>query len=614
MAEVTGSKSSSTVDWSQVRIHGTGNRPGSLKPTINFNRVMVDKSLVCKALFDIDATMVRVCAPAGFGKTLNLKTISTVFNIINCNDMPGSQIYQPIPKGSLKKLDPNVAPWERKKLVEFLLIEQEAEFFNRHYCRYPVISIDFSTLKSAESLQHFCLRLYLGLGSSVHYWLYAFHTEQLEQTQKELFQELLEIYASIAMKLRAGLNDPQEGFNVYCQLFSKLFEFLKSVCPEKHIILVDCYDFPLMACQGKPWEQQARQVYFDILHHLLKTNEQLLKCVFAGVYNMPLDGLDVLTVAPALNMCCSSSSQILGSMFGITRSELNELGNVLHIPEQDIEDASASFGGYSFTPRSEYLSAQKAMEFYCANLPNHSMYRLKYHTIPQPAKIVKTIIREASPLLFILVLRLLNGSDTCFIWPSWELKAEHCHSADELLFNFVFDPSAHPGNINSLDKIVTLLVYLGYLTINADNALQIPNNGVRDMWENLRLLATFGTIVPTQQDTMRQQIIDSLYTGNTDLLHVELSSAFQKLAPLGFSQQMQIEFISRWVLSKLTVAKHTFERQSTTLEYDLKFLANPQLNTPWSITLLPFGRYIQSLKVTFSFIGSGKAEITVNTF
>ncbi|KAJ2451581.1 hypothetical protein EV183_003510 [Coemansia sp. RSA 2336] len=549
---------------------------------------MADKSLVCKALFDIDATMVRICAPAGFGKTLNLKIISTVFNIINCNDMPGSQIYQPRPQGSLKKLDLDVAPWERKKLVDSLLIHEEEEFFNQHYSRYPVISINFSLLDSAENLQHFCSRLYLCLGSSVHYWLYAYHTEQLDQTQGELFQELLDMYANIGMRIREGLYDPQEGFSVYSQLFSKLIEFLKSVCAEKHIILFDGYDLPLVACNGKPWEQEARQVYFDLLHHLLKNNEQLLKCVFAGVYNMPLDGLDVVTVAPALNMYCSPSEKALGSMFGITRSELKELGELLHLPEQDIEDASASFGGYSFAPHSEYLSALKTMVFYQTKLPNLPRYTLKYHSAPQPVKAVKAIFSDASPQLFILALRLLNNYDhengSCFIWPSLQAKAEHCKNAGDPLSSFIIDPSAHPGNTDSIDKVVPLLVYLGYLSIGADNTLKIPNGGVRDMWEDLRLLATFKTTLPTRQDTIRQQLIDSLYAGNTDLLRAELSSIFQKLAPL--SQQLQVEFMCRWVLSTLTVSKHTFEHHSINMECDLDFLANPQLNTPWTITLL----------------------------
>ncbi|KAJ2653170.1 hypothetical protein IWW40_000536 [Coemansia sp. RSA 1250] len=516
MADTPDSKpGDTTVDWSRVRIHGTGNGSGSFTPTINHHQMMVDKSLVCRALLDIDAAIVRVCAPAGFGKTLNLKIISTVFNILNCNDMPGPQFYYPNIEESKKKLDLDVASGERIKLVESLLIHEEEAFFSQHFCRYPVLSINFS-----------------------------------------------------------------------------------------HIILVDGYDAPLVACQNKPWEQQAQHMYSCVLKHMLKDNEQLLKCVFAGVYNIPLDGLDMLTVAPAINMCYNprSSAEILGAMFGITHSELNELCGILQTTEQEV----ASFGGCSFAHNTQYCSAKQIMKFYRLTIRNRLNNKLAYHPVPQPAKIVKTIIREASPQLFILALRLLNGSgDTCFIWPSWELRAEHCHSADELLFNFVFDPSAHPGNINSLDKIVTLLVYLGYLTISGNNALQIPDNGMRDMWENLRLLATFGTIVPTQQDTMRQQIIDSLYTGNTDLLHAEFTNALKILASnTQLSLQAQLEYICRWILSKLTLSSYTFVRCNANFEYDQKFLANPRLNTPWTITLLPFGRYIQPLKVVLCFAQS----------
>ncbi|KAJ1742396.1 hypothetical protein LPJ78_002719 [Coemansia sp. RSA 989] len=605
MADTPDSKpGDTTVDWSRVRIHGTGNGSGSFTPTINHHQMMVDKSLVCRALLDIDAAIVRVCAPAGFGKTLNLKIISTVFNILNCNDMPGPQFYYPNIEESKKKLDLDVASGERIKLVESLLIHEEEAFFSQHFCRYPVLSINFSTINSARSLQQFCSSLVRRLNNTVHFWIFAFHVKQLEQAQRELYQGLTDAYSEAFKKLRSSFNDPQEGFKMYCALFSRLAAFLASVCAEKHIILVDGYDAPLVACQNKPWEQQAQHMYSCVLKHMLKDNEQLLKCVFAGVYNMPLDGLDMLTVAPAINMCYNprSSAEILGAMFGITHSELNELCGILQTTEQEV----ASFGGCSFAHNTQYCSAKQIMKFYRLTIRNRLNNKLAYHPVPQPAKIVKTIIREASPQLFILALRLLNGSgDTCFIWPSWELRAEHCHSADELLFNFVFDPSAHPGNINSLDKIVTLLVYLGYLTISGNNALQIPDNGMRDMWENLRLLATFGTIVPTQQDTMRQQIIDSLYTGNTDLLHAEFTNALKILASnTQLSLQAQLEYICRWILSKLTLSSYTFARCNANFEYDQKFLANPRLNTPWTITLLPFGRYIQPLKVVLCFAQS----------
>ncbi|KAJ2851176.1 hypothetical protein IWW36_001315 [Coemansia brasiliensis] len=491
MMDITNDKFSDMA-ISCLRIHGTDISPRNPKPNINHNQMMIDKSLVCKAFFDIDAAIVRICAPSGFGKTLNLKMIRTVFNIINCNDMPGSQVYHPTPNGSIKKLDLDVAQRERMKLVDSLLLRQEEEFFDKHFCRYPVLNIDFSV------------------------------------------------------------------------------------------------------------------------------------SMLAGVYNMPLydDDNAVVTVAPALYMCYQRSSQSsLEAMFGITRLELKELCDILQTNEQEIDDASATFGGYSFAQNIEYFSAKQTVELYRRYSPKRPKSRLKGNSVSRPAKIVKSIICEASPELFMLLLRLISdydsGTSSCFIWSTAELKAEHYKDANDLLFNLVIDPLANPSNTtaeSSPDKIVTLLVYLGFLAIRANNVLCIPNNKMRDMWEDLRLLATFGSMLQTQQDFKQHRLISSLHIGQTDLLHAEFTSALQRISAssVSLSLQAQLEYACRWILSNLTVSRYSSTHGKANLESDQKFVAYPKLNTPWTVTLLPFGRYIQPLAVTLCFVQSPSLDGVIN--
>ncbi|KAJ2844989.1 hypothetical protein IWW36_004970 [Coemansia brasiliensis] len=261
------------------------------------------------------------------------------------------------------------------------------------------------------------------------------------------------------------------------------------------------------------------------------------------------------------------------------------------------------------------------MDIYRLITRNRLNNKLKYHSIPQPAKIVKYIIRGASPELLMLVLRLItdydSGASSCFIWPSAQLKADHCKEADKSLFSFVVDPLASPSNTtaeSSLDTVVTLLIYLGYLTIGSNNALQIPNNGVRDMWENLRLLATFGTIVQTQQDIKQHRLITSLYNGQPGLLYAVLTSALQRLSTSGANLplQAQLEYVCRWILSNLTVSRYSSSHGKANLESDQKFVAYPKLNTPWTVMLLPFGRYIQPLAVTLCFSQNSNLDDAIN--
>ncbi|KAJ2835220.1 hypothetical protein FBU31_001682 [Coemansia sp. 'formosensis'] len=98
------------------------------------NGLIVDKTRLCKALFDCNAKVVCVCLPRRFGKTFNLSIVEEFFNVITNNDI------KPV-DGSI---DTEAGRAERMKLFEkSLLLTTESEFFNEHFFRYPVIRINF---------------------------------------------------------------------------------------------------------------------------------------------------------------------------------------------------------------------------------------------------------------------------------------------------------------------------------------------------------------------------------------------------------------------------------------------------------------------------------------
>ncbi|KAJ2845037.1 hypothetical protein IWW36_004950, partial [Coemansia brasiliensis] len=50
------------------------------------NGVVLDKSLLCKALFDAGRTAICVCLPRRFGKTFNLSVLEEFFNVLHGDD------------------------------------------------------------------------------------------------------------------------------------------------------------------------------------------------------------------------------------------------------------------------------------------------------------------------------------------------------------------------------------------------------------------------------------------------------------------------------------------------------------------------------------------------
>ncbi|KAJ2350707.1 hypothetical protein GGF43_004243 [Coemansia sp. RSA 2618] len=226
-------------------------------------------------------------------------------------------------------------------------------------------------------------------------------------------------------------------------------------------------------------------------------------------------------------------------------------------------------------------------------------------------KIKKFVVHRQAEVA-LLISRLLcgyNGSGSgCFMWLSSDVKAEHCRTLDDSLCNFALDPSVHIGNIHveaKMDSFVSLLLYLGYLTIGANNALCIPNNCMRDMWETLRLKATFGTWDQIQQDIGQHRLISSLFDGSTQELCTDFQFALTQL-PVSdnscYTDATLLEMACRYIISKLTLARYTIIDRWPNLEYDHQFLAQPQFNRTWAVTLLPFGRYNQTMVVLFHFV------------
>ncbi|KAJ2726372.1 hypothetical protein H4S00_001877 [Coemansia sp. D1744] len=420
-----------------------------------------------------------------------------------------------------------------------------------------------------------------------------------------------------------GLAMWQDCESAPSQLFACISDFVFGVCKTQYIIILEEYDVPLRTSEGCAFESQVHQVYMALLGQMFKSNDRLLKGMITGIYAFSLDeamGLDsdsLLTVMPAVNKChqpCSplplTNSNAFGAMFGFTRSEVVELTKILKFPARaayvlshvggyDFGYSEDRFNGYQTLTRLGRLQALEAN-------PKLSMQCTLFKAINTINRFV--LHRRAEMLL--LVSRLTcdydNGGSSCFVWPSLDLKTKHCKSADDELCNFLLDPSVHPGKINAesdMDSFVSLLLCLGYVSIGANNALCIPNNNMRDMWETVRLSATFGTPDQLQQDIAQRQLTDSLFDGNTRVLCNDFQFALTQLATNNsYEESTLLEFACRYIVSKLTLARYTVASCSSNIDYDHQFLADPQFNRTWKVTLLPFGRYIQTLVVYFHFV------------
>ncbi|KAJ2301975.1 hypothetical protein IWW55_003650, partial [Coemansia sp. RSA 2706] len=297
------------ADLALVKIHGSKFGYASFGKTMRGNFVVVDKTLVCKAFFDAEHKLVRVCAPKTFGKAFNLKLAD--------------------------ELDPELARAERMKLFKATLLYQQAPaFFAQHFGSYP---------------------LAIPLLNAAYYWIRAFASKQLDSTQREQLDKLTEMHKEVSGIFR-GRNTELEGYaDAPGTLFACLSEFVTSVCQSRCIVLVDAYDKPFGYAKDKPWSDHVQRAYVALLKQILDSS-LLLKAMLTCNYAAPLeaDSESILDVVPATYNCRQiqptadpGSEYALGAMFGFTRPEVAELMK-MSSTRKHADFMLNRYGGYDF--------------------------------------------------------------------------------------------------------------------------------------------------------------------------------------------------------------------------------------------------------------------------
>ncbi|KAJ2529963.1 hypothetical protein IWW43_004599 [Coemansia sp. RSA 1935] len=219
---------------SPVKVHGTIiNVSGDFGRVARQGGIVLDKSLLCKALFDTPAP-IRVCLPRRFGKTFNLSVIEEFFNVITCQDA------EPV-NGSIDKAAGRANRMELFK--DSLLRGEHPEFFEEHFCKTPVIRINMKKVEWDTSAK----RAWSNLEAAI---------DEVDSVHKQ----------------------PGEWENngeIALYLYETLEKAVASAYSTKCIVLLDEYNIPLVNIRNKPWEKSARSAYISLLNYIFKHTETL---------------------------------------------------------------------------------------------------------------------------------------------------------------------------------------------------------------------------------------------------------------------------------------------------------------------------------------------------
>lgn len=292
------------------------------------NTVLVDKTLLIKDLITTEDEVTLITRPRRWGKTLNMSMLGYFFGIPV--DKYGNIDEQEIIK--------------RRSIFSKMKIGQECpEIIEEHCCKYPVISVSFSEIKSLN---------YEGIESGVKeqiYYLCASHSyllksEKVSESDKEI----------IAPLLKRGFST--ESLKNSLRILSGV---MQSHFGQNAILLIDEYDSPMNYWYSKQLDsnkiddleaqegmENILSLFSGIFGKALKDNPFLHQAFVTGVLRIAkanlFSGVNNLVEASILN-------KEYAQHFGFTEKEVSELLSYYEFDKDkaSIEDVKSWYNGYN---------------------------------------------------------------------------------------------------------------------------------------------------------------------------------------------------------------------------------------------------------------------------
>ncbi|KAJ1859986.1 hypothetical protein LPJ78_005964, partial [Coemansia sp. RSA 989] len=282
---------------SPIRVTGT-KVVTSVKFTESSDRNLckVDKSLVCKGFWDSVEEASRICLPRRSGKTYNLTQLLLFFSCMpeqaKVKAMPDSLLCNgDITAEDVAQMDlATKCRLKRERLFEDSLLRKlHPKFYHEHFMKYPVLHINFSRCKG-NTLGDFIVNIGGSIRNTVHTWLKEYRLQQkdAELPEFERLNRLVRTYEGIS-------EEPEDTAAKYKNLPLRMFEALSDFVAEvygRYILLVDEYDIPFTSIYLAKWnkddKQAARNLMKLLYQTMLKDNDNLIKGVLFGVFEVPL--------------------------------------------------------------------------------------------------------------------------------------------------------------------------------------------------------------------------------------------------------------------------------------------------------------------------------------
>ncbi|KAF0545630.1 DUF1703-domain-containing protein [Gigaspora margarita] len=416
----------------------------------------VDKSMLIKEFIESSDFVSLILRPRRFGKSTNLSMLNRFFKI------PYSQ-------------EENVIC---NQLFEKLKISAEKKIMQNHFAQYPIIYISLKDLiaetwdKMVEKLKIHIATIYRGH----RYLIDNLYPDEQKKYQKFLYEESTESQLLFALQ--------------------ELSMYLRQHYKKKCIVLIDEYDSPMECAYNKGYYEVANEFFKGMLSSLLKSNdENVAKAMLVGVLRIAksgfLSGLNNITIYPFHQENYEDSSLYVDK-FGFTSDEVELL---LSLRENlQINDVQKWYGGYVSGGSTHLYNPWSIIRLLSRGILG------VYWTNTGSTQTLEKCLWKASSSFKESVEKLLKGENITNVKVQDDLRYLHLDQCQDL-------------------AIWTLLYYAGYLTMNSEKHLVIPNEEIRSEWHNWVINVPFFT-----QGQTITSMLDNLLHGNLDLFSKEFEN------------------------------------------------------------------------------------------
>ncbi|KAI9506486.1 hypothetical protein BX070DRAFT_1147 [Coemansia spiralis] len=513
--------------------------------------LIVDKTLVCKAFLASALTPLCICLPRRFGKTFNLSIIEEFFNVVNASDAAPADGH----------LDEQACRLSRRKLFEdSLLRTEESEFFDEHFCKYPVIRLDFKNV-DGSSLGTFYKNLAITIAKVVNKWIERTEDQQFSQTLEKQRRKLVRHYDSFMDKYSQLTNKDWEDYpTIGLETFELLEIFLYKHYKSKYIVLVDEYDVPLVKMQGKAWCRRAQGAYTQLLGVIFKGNDHLEAGLMVGVHKINIaemsSGVNNIEYVPLVantdpeHEICNPNN--LSCYFGYEANEVRmlidqtrvSLGGRLGRGNPSTGDIFLKmtewYSGYRIGRMTGKFNPFASVAFLKALSKNLSLDEAAkpYWGATGSSRIIAEIALRNKEIVTRLASRLISEYNNPTLQAATTgvdgIGQQFGRAADTQLIEYMeLCESSLPPNMDSplsIGQFAALFLYTGYLTLQNSRALKISDGELLKTWKRLQLTAIFGSAESINWQDVRSELCRSLYDGDVREIQQEFSDVLQLIS------------------------------------------------------------------------------------